>query len=74
VTRSGETRHPPGAAASGLVEHYFRHEYGRLVAKLANKVGVRHVEIVEDAVQNALETALTAWVANGLPRDPSAWL
>ena len=42
-----------------LVEHYFRHEYGRLVARLANKVGVRHVELVEDAVQSALASALT---------------
>ncbi len=57
-----------------LVEHYFRHEYGRLVAQLANKVGVRHVQLVEDAVQSALATALTSWVVNGLPRDPSAWL
>jgi RNA polymerase sigma factor (sigma-70 family) len=35
---------------------------------------VRHVELVEDAVQSALATALTGWVAKGLPRDPSAWL
>ncbi len=60
--------------ATELVDHYFRHEYGRLVAQLANKVGVRHVELVEDAVQSALATALTAWVAGGLPRDPGAWL
>jgi RNA polymerase sigma factor (sigma-70 family) len=44
------------------------------VAQLANKVGVRHVELVEDAVQSALASALTAWVAKGLPRDPGAWL
>ncbi len=60
--------------AAGLVEHFFRHEYGRLVAQLANKVGVRHIELVEDAVQSALAAALTAWVAKGLPRDPGAWL
>ena len=59
---------------AGLVEHFFRHEYGRLVAQLANKVGVRHVELVEDAVQSALASALEAWVARGQPRDPSAWL
>ena len=59
---------------TGLVEHYFRHEYGRLVAQLARRVGVRHVELVEDAVQSALAAALSAWVAQGLPRDPSAWL
>jgi len=65
---------PDPGSTPGLVEHYFRHEYGRLVAQLANKVGVRHVELVEDAVQSALATALTTWVANGLPQDPSAWL
>jgi RNA polymerase sigma factor (sigma-70 family) len=62
------------APAAGLVEHFFRHEYGRLVAQLAHRVGVRHIELVEDAVQSALAAALGAWVANGLPRDPGAWL
>jgi RNA polymerase sigma factor (sigma-70 family) len=60
--------------ASGLVEHFFRHRYGRLVAILTRQVGVRHVDLVEDAVQTALMTALTSWVANGLPDDPDAWL
>jgi RNA polymerase sigma-70 factor (ECF subfamily) len=62
------------AGAPGLVEHFFRHEYGRLVAMLARMAGVRHLEIVEDAVQAALMTALTAWAAKGLPDDPPAWL
>jgi RNA polymerase sigma-70 factor (ECF subfamily) len=57
-----------------LVEHYFRHEYGRLVAVLVHRVGLHHLEAVEDAVQGALLTALTAWVGSGIPRDPSAWL
>src|SRR5258707_6125724 len=61
-------------AASGLVEHFFRREYGRLVATLTRKVGVRYVDLVEDAVQTALMCALTSWVANGLPEDPGAWL
>lgn len=63
---------PP--AASTLVEHFFRHNYGRLVAVLTREVGVRHVEVVEDAVQSALMKGLTSWVANGLPEDPAAWL
>lgn len=41
---------------------------------LARKVGVRHIELIEDAVQAALETALTSWTANGLPDRPGAWL
>ena len=59
---------------AGLVEHYFRHEYGRLVAILVHRVGLPHLEAVEDAVQAALLAALTAWLADGIPRDPSAWL
>src|SRR5882672_4581637 len=62
------------SAASGLVEHFFRREYGRLVAILTRKVGVRHVDLVEDAVQTALMTALTSWFEKGLPEDPGAWL
>lgn len=62
------------SSTHGLVAHYFRHEYGRLVAQLAHKVGVQHVELVEDAVQSALASALTAWVTNEVPREPGAWL
>src|SRR2546422_6747023 len=62
------------SAAPGLVEHFFRREYGRLVALLARKVGVRHIDVVEDAVQSALLAALTTWTTQGLPDDPSAWL
>lgn len=56
------------------VEHFFRHEYGKLVATLLRRVGVRHVEAVEDAVQSALTKALEAWTLAGLPEEPSAWL
>ena len=41
---------------------------------LARRVGVRHIEAVEDAVQSALMTALEAWTIAGLPENPSAWL
>jgi RNA polymerase sigma factor (sigma-70 family) len=57
-----------------LVEHAFRHDYGRLVAILARRVGVQHLELVEDAVQSALMSALTAWPEQGQPDDPGAWL
>ena len=39
---------------------------------LVRKVGVQHVELVEDAVQSALTTALTVWT--DVPQNPSAWL
>jgi RNA polymerase sigma factor (sigma-70 family) len=57
-----------------LVEHFFRREYGRLIAVLTRTVGVRHFEVVQDAVQAAMLTALTSWTAQGLPDDPGAWL
>ena len=41
---------------------------------LSRRVGVQHIEDVEDAVQSALMTALEAWTVAGLPDNPSAWL
>jgi hypothetical protein len=57
-----------------VVEHFFRHEYGRLVATLSCRVGVHLIEDVEDAVQSALMTALETWTTGGLPDNPPAWL
>ena len=36
---------------SQLVEHFFRHQYGRLVAMLTRSFGVRNLEIIEDSAQ-----------------------
>jgi RNA polymerase sigma-70 factor (ECF subfamily) len=41
---------------------------------LVRRVGLRHLEAVEDAVQGALLAALTAWLDGGVPDHPSAWL
>jgi len=66
--------HGHSASPPGLLDHYFRHEYGRLVSLLVGRVGLQHLEAVEDAVQGALLVALTAWVADGIPQSPGAWL
>src|SRR2546426_632583 len=55
------------SAAPGLVEHFFRREYGRLVALLARKVGVRHIDVVEDAVQSALLRMLFVCCDGAIP-------
>jgi predicted RNA polymerase sigma factor len=57
-----------------LVEHFFRHEYGRLVALLVARAGIGRIEDIEDAVQGALLTALERWPYHGAPDNPSAWL
>jgi RNA polymerase sigma-70 factor (ECF subfamily) len=57
-----------------LVEHFFRHEYAKLVASLTRRFGVRHLGLAEDAVQAALERALRSWSLRGVPDNPAAWL
>jgi len=57
-----------------LDTHFFRHEYGRLVAMLSRRVGMRNVECVEDAVQSAIATAVETWSQSSVPENPSAWL
>lgn len=59
---------------SPLGDHFFRREYGRLVSMLARRVGVHHLEAVEDAVQAALLAAVESWPASAVPDNPSAWL
>jgi RNA polymerase sigma-70 factor (ECF subfamily) len=56
-----------------LVEHFFRHEAGRLVAVLTRFFGWRNFELVEDMVQATLVDALQAWRVR-VPDNPSAWV
>jgi RNA polymerase sigma-70 factor (ECF subfamily) len=62
------------AHTGGLVEHFFRHESGRLVSVLVRVFGVRNWDLVEDMVQSALLEALQAWRTQGVPENPSAWM
>lgn len=57
-----------------LVEHFFRHEYGRIVAVLVRTFGVRNLELAEDAVQVAMQRALRSWGSGQIPKEPAAWL
>ncbi len=41
---------------------------------LSCRVGVEHIEAIEDAVQSALMKAIEVWTISGLPNSPSAWL
>jgi RNA polymerase sigma factor (sigma-70 family) len=57
-----------------LVEHFFRHEAGRLVAVLTRLFGWRHFDLVEEMVQATLLAALQSWRVRGIPDNPSAWI
>lgn len=52
----------------------FRREAGRLVPYLLRRLGPRHFDLAEDAVQDAFVQALRHWPARGVPDDPRAWL
>ena len=55
-------------------EHFFRRESGRLVSTLTRMLGVHHLALAEDAVQETLAAAVEAWSFRGVPDNPSAWL
>src|SRR5438552_12362228 len=63
----------PSAPVAPLVEHFFRHEAGRLVSVLTRLFGWRHFDLVEDMVQATLADALQAWRVR-VPDNPSAWV
>jgi len=70
---------PPDTTAasrtpSGLVEHFFRHETGRLHGALVRRLGVQHLALAEDVTQEALLRALRVWSISGIPANPSAWI
>jgi RNA polymerase sigma-70 factor (ECF subfamily) len=64
---------PQVESAAPLVEHFFRHEAGRLVAVLTRVFGWRNFDLVEDMVQATFLDALQAWRAR-VPDNPAGWV
>ncbi|HEY2573427.1 MAG TPA: sigma-70 family RNA polymerase sigma factor [Verrucomicrobiaceae bacterium] len=64
----------PVPSAGQVAEHFFRREGARLVAVLTGRLGVQHLGLAEDAVQEALVRALQTWPYRGVPDNPAAWL
>jgi RNA polymerase sigma-70 factor, ECF subfamily len=58
--------------ARTLIETTFKQEYGRCLAALISQLG--DFDLAEDALQDALVTALEHWEREGVPRNPGAWL
>jgi predicted RNA polymerase sigma factor len=54
------------------IERVARESYGRLVAYLS--VHTHDLASAEDALSEALVSALKAWPRDGLPQNPEAWL
>ncbi|MEO1050473.1 MAG: sigma-70 family RNA polymerase sigma factor [Bacteroidota bacterium] len=62
------------SGSSKLVEHFFRHEYGKVVAHLTRQFGADLIENIEDAVQESLYKAMQTWPYVGPPDRPTAWI
>lgn len=62
----------PQLGAGQALDRVFRKEYGKVVATLIRHTG--DFELAEDAVQEAIASALVAWPKAGVPNNPAAWL
>lgn len=56
-----------------IVDHLFRHHYGKMVSVLTRIFGLAHLETIEDAVQDTFAKAVQAW-RHQIPENPEAWL
>ncbi|HWL39535.1 MAG TPA: sigma-70 family RNA polymerase sigma factor [Gemmatimonadaceae bacterium] len=65
---------PSGNPFAFASDEVLRHARSRVVASLAATFGAEHLELVEDAVQDALVSALKAWTHVDAPADPTSWL
>ena len=58
--------------AKSAVEAVFREESGRIAATLILSCG--SFDAAEEALQEALASALVAWPEKGIPQNPAAWI
>src|SRR5215813_7553815 len=68
------TQAPASGEVTQVVEHFFRHESGKMIATLTRIFGIEHLNRAEDVVQETLIRALQTWPYYGIPKNPSAWI
>lgn len=56
------------------IDHLFRHHAGQMVSVLCRIFGFDRIDMIEDAVQDALIAALRKWPFTGVPENPTGWL
>lgn len=59
---------------NNLTENLFRRKYGEILAFLLRSIGHEHLELAEEAVQDAFQSALEQWPYSGTPKNPEGWL
>src|SRR5262249_37393548 len=63
-----------GGETHTALEHAFRADYGRIVAALTRRFGAHRLELIENAVQEAMTRALERWQREGVPTSTEGWL
>jgi RNA polymerase sigma-70 factor (ECF subfamily) len=56
-----------------IIDHLFRHQSGKMVSVLTRIFGLKHLDIIEDAVQDTFIKASITW-RQEMPDNPEAWL
>lgn len=56
-----------------LLDHLFRHQYGKMVSILTRLFGLEHIGLIEDVVQDTFIKAMLSW-RKKMPENPEAWL
>ncbi|WP_235297994.1 RNA polymerase sigma factor [Portibacter marinus] len=57
-----------------IIDHLFRHEYGKMVSSLTRIYGIQNLELIEDAVQDTFKKAVLYFRNHSLPDNLQAWL
>jgi RNA polymerase sigma-70 factor (ECF subfamily) len=64
----------PSLHITQTVDHLFRHESGKMIAVLSRLLGLQHLDVAQDLVQDSLMQAMNTWPYTGMPGNPAGWL
>ncbi|MCG8307217.1 MAG: sigma-70 family RNA polymerase sigma factor [Cytophagales bacterium] len=56
------------------LDHWFRHEYGKMLSIFITKFGADKIDLIEDALHESLYRAMLTWGYKEIPNNPSAWI
>lgn len=56
------------------LKHLFQQEFSKMVAVIARRFGLQHIEVAEDIVSDTFVLAMETWPTKGFPSNPAAWL
>lgn len=62
----------PPLQLNQAIDELIREEWGRMLAVLIGTCG--QIQLAEDVLHDAVESALSHWSENGLPDSPAAWI